>query len=107
MFTVGGRNVYPAEIENALAEHPAVLSCLVVGVPHEDLGQVPHALVHAESTDLDETEVAAFVAQRLAAYKVPRSVEFVDTPLRDDAGKARRTEVREGVIARRQAPGCQ
>jgi bile acid-coenzyme A ligase len=105
MFTVGGRNVYPAEIENALAEHPAVLSCLVVGVPHEDLGQVPHALVHAESADLDETEVAAFVAQRLAAYKVPRSVEFVDTPLRDDAGKARRTEVRHEVIARRQAPG--
>ena len=50
MFTVGGRNVYPAEIENALAEHPAVLSCLVVGVPHEDLGQVPHALVHHEGT---------------------------------------------------------
>ncbi len=49
MFTVGGRNVYPAEIEDALAEHPAVLSCLVVGVPHEDLGQVPHALVHAGS----------------------------------------------------------
>ena len=105
MFTVGGRNVYPAEIENALAEHPAVLSCLVVGVPHEDLGQVPHALVHAGSADLDETAVAAFVAQRLAAYKVPRSVEFVDTPLRDDAGKARRTEVRDEVIARRQAPG--
>jgi bile acid-coenzyme A ligase len=95
MFTVGGRNVYPAEIENALAEHPAVLSCLVVGVPHDDLGQVPHALVHAAAEHgLDETGVAAFVAERLADYKVPRSVEFVDTPLRDDAGKARRTAVR-------------
>ena len=41
MFTVGGRNVYPAEIENALSAHPDVLSCLGVGVPHEDLGQVP------------------------------------------------------------------
>ena len=108
MFTVGGRNVYPAEIENALSEHPAVLSCLVVGVPHEDLGQVPHALVQAEAAGadgaLDEVGVTAFVAQRLAAYKVPRSVEFVDTPLRDDAGKARRTAVRDEVIARRQAP---
>jgi bile acid-coenzyme A ligase len=47
MFTVGGRNVYPAEIENALSAHPDVLSCLVVGVPHEDLGQVPYALVQA------------------------------------------------------------
>ena len=41
MFTVGGRNVYPAEIESALCAHPAVLSCLVVGVPDDDLGQVP------------------------------------------------------------------
>ena len=99
--TVGGRNVYPAEIENALAEHPAVLSCLVVGIPHSDLGQVPHALVHAaDGHGLDESGVAAFVAERLAEYKVPRSVEFVDTPLRDDAGKARRTAVRDEVIAR-------
>lgn len=99
MFTVGGRNVYPAEIENALSEHPAVLSCLVVGVPHVDLGQVPHALVHSDAS-LDEEAVKAFVAERLADYKVPRSVEFVDTPLRDDAGKARRTAVREEVISR-------
>ena len=99
MFTVGGRNVYPAEIENALSEHPAVLSCLVVGVPHEDLGQVPHALVHT-GANLDEEAIRSFVAERLAEYKVPRSVEFVDTPLRDDAGKARRTAVRDEVIAR-------
>jgi bile acid-coenzyme A ligase len=100
MFTVGGRNVYPAEIENALAEHPAVLSCLVVGVPHEDLGQVPHALVHSDADGLDVAGVQVFVAERLADYKVPRSVEFVDTPLRDDAGKARRSAVRDEVIAR-------
>jgi bile acid-coenzyme A ligase len=99
MFTVGGRNVYPAEIENTLAEHPSVLSCLVVGVPHEDLGQVPHALVHS-SGPLDEEAIKAFVAQRLAEYKVPRSVEFTGTPLRDDAGKARRTAVRDEVISR-------
>ncbi|WP_328350147.1 AMP-binding protein [Mycobacterium sp. NBC_00419] len=102
MFTVGGRNVYPAEIESALAEHPAVLSCLVVGVPHEDLGQVPHALVHTDGGGLDDAAVKAFVAERLADYKVPRTVEFVDAPLRDDAGKARRSAVREQVIARLQ-----
>ena len=100
MFTVGGRNVYPAEIENALAEHPAVLSCLVVGVPHDDLGQVAHALVHTDGDGLDVAGVQTFVAERLADYKVPRSVEFVDTPLRDDAGKARRSAVRDEVIAR-------
>lgn len=100
MFTVGGRNVYPAEIESALAEHPEVLSCLAVGLPDDDLGQVPHVLVQA-GTPLDENAVKAFLAKRLASYKVPRTVEFVDRPLRDDAGKARRSAVREEIIARR------
>ncbi|OBK20181.1 AMP-binding protein [Mycobacterium asiaticum] len=101
MFTVGGRNVYPAEIENALSAHPDVLSCLVVGVPHEDLGQVPHVLVHTVTgSELDAPTVQRFVGDQLAAYKVPRTVEFVDTPLRDDAGKARRSAVRDEVVAR-------
>ena len=99
MFTVGGRNVYPAEIESALSAHPNVLSCLVVGVPDDDLGQVPHAIVQADG--LDEAAVIAFLSDRIAGYKVPRTVEFSDTPLRDDAGKARRSAVRDEVIARR------
>lgn len=102
MFTVGGRNVYPAEIESALAEHPEIMSCLAVGVPDDDLGQVPHALVQA-TADLTEESVRAFLAERLAGYKVPRAVEFVDRPLRDEAGKARRSAVREEVISRLQA----
>jgi bile acid-coenzyme A ligase len=101
MFTVGGRNVYPAEIESALSAHPNVLSCLVVGVPDDDLGQVPHALVQADG--LDEAEVIAFLSERIAGYKVPRTVELSDRPLRDDAGKARRSAVRAEVIARRAA----
>lgn len=99
MFTVGGRNVYPAEVESALSAHPGVLSCLVVGVPHDDLGQVPHALVQADG--LDEAEVLAFLSGRIERHKLPRSVEFTDTPLRDDAGKARRSAVRDEVVSRR------
>lgn len=101
MFTVGGRNVYPAEIESALAQHPEVLSSLAVGVPDDDLGQVPHVIVQADG--LDETDVLTFLAGRVAPYKVPRTVEFTDRPLRDDAGKARRSAVRDEVISRRQA----
>jgi bile acid-coenzyme A ligase len=102
MFTVGGRNVYPAEIESALSAHPDILSCLVVGVPDNDLGQVPYAIVQAaDDATLDEAAVIAFLADRIAAYKVPRTVEFTDTPLRDDAGKARRSAVRDEIIARR------
>ena len=99
MFTVGGRNVYPAEIEGALSAHPDVLSCLVVGVPDEDLGQVPYALVQAGRRST-RRPCTAFLRERIAGYKVPRTVEFVDTPLRDDAGKARRSAVRDEVIAR-------
>ena len=99
MFTVGGRNVYPAEIEGALSAHPDVLSCLVVGVPDEDLGQVPYALVQVDGK-LEEAAVIDFLADRIAPYKLPRTVEFVDSPLRDDAGKARRSAVRDEVIAR-------
>jgi bile acid-coenzyme A ligase len=98
MFTVGGRNVYPAEIESALSAHPNILSCLVVGVPAEDLGQVPYAIVQAEG--LDEAAVLEFLREQIASYKVPRTVEFTDKPLRDDAGKARRSAVRDEIIAR-------
>jgi bile acid-coenzyme A ligase len=108
MFTVGGRNVYPAEIENALSAHPDVLSCLVVGVPDPnagDLGQVPHALVQViDGSALDEEAVQAFLSEHVATYKVPRTVEFVDTALRDDAGKARRSAVRAEVMARLRPP---
>ncbi|OBB83850.1 AMP-binding protein [Mycobacterium sp. 852002-30065_SCH5024008] len=112
MFTVGGRNVYPAEIENALSAHPDVLSCLVVGVPDPnsgDLGQVPYALVHtADDAGLDAAGVQQFLREHLAAYKVPPTpdfVEFVDAPLRDDAGKARRSAVRAEIMERLQAVG--
>ena len=79
-----------------------ILSCLVVGVPHDELGQVPHALIQTSGAT-DEPAIMAFLAERVASYKLPHSVEFVDRPLRDDAGKARRTAVRDEVIARRQA----
>jgi bile acid-coenzyme A ligase len=107
MFTVGGKNVYPAEIEGALCAHPDVLSCLVVGVPDEDLGQVPYALVELrDGADRDGKAIQEFLRDRIAAYKAPRTVEFRDTPLRDDAGKARRSAVRTEIIARQQAPAC-
>ncbi|WAC91265.1 AMP-binding protein [Mycobacterium sp. Aquia_213] len=107
MFTVGGRNVYPAEIESALSAHPDVLSCLVVGVPDPnagDLGQVPYALVQAsDDSTLDAAGVQEFLRANIAGYKVPPSpnfIEFVDTALRDDAGKARRSAVRAEIMAR-------
>jgi bile acid-coenzyme A ligase len=98
MILSGGSNVYPAEVEAALLEHPAVESAVVVGLPDEDLGQRVHALVHATG-GLTDDDLRAFLADRLVRYKVPRSFRFVDQDLRDDAGKVRRSALRDQEAA--------
>ena len=94
MILTGGSNVYPAEIEAVLQEHPAVRSCAVIGLPDDDLGNVVHAIVEAEPDEISREALLAFVGARLTRYKVPRSVEYTDQPLRDDAGKVRRAALR-------------
>jgi len=89
MLIVGGANVYPAEVESALMEHPAVRTAVVIALTHDDLGQVPHALLELDGEVTDE-ELRAHLDERLASYKIPRSFERVSEPLRDDAGKVRR-----------------
>jgi bile acid-coenzyme A ligase len=99
MILVGGANVYPAEIEAALDAHPAVRSSAVIGLPDDDLGSRVHAIVDA-TEPVGEAELRAHLAERLAPYKVPRSFEFVCEPLRDDAGKLRRSALRDERLAR-------
>ncbi|HEY2190881.1 MAG TPA: AMP-binding protein [Actinomycetospora sp.] len=92
MIVVGGANVYPAEVEAALLAHPEVADAVVVGEPDEDLGRVVRAVVQPVSgaaPGLAERLPAA-LADRLSRHKIPRTVELVDHPLRDDAGKVRR-----------------
>lgn len=91
----GGANIYPAEVESALAEHPAVECAVVVGLPDDDLGQRVHAVVQVLSDEVTGEELVAFLSERLVRYKVPRSMRLVDHALRDDAGKVRRSAVRE------------
>ena len=93
MILVGGANVYPAEIEAALEEHPLVQSCAVIGLPDEDLGNRIHAVVQPRG-EVSEGELLKHLAERLVTYKRPRSVEFVNEALRDDAGKVRRSALR-------------
>lgn len=92
----GGANIYPAEVEATIEEHPLVRSCVVIGLPDDDLGQRVHAIVDVtDNLDLiGEPELLAFVRKRLVHYKVPRTIEFVSSPLRDDAGKVRRSQLR-------------
>lgn len=99
MIVCGGANVFPAEVEAVIDSHPLVRSCAVVGLPDDDLGQRVHAVVHADPA-LKAEELLEQVGQKLARYKVPRSVEFVDEHLRDDAGKVRRSAVRDAAVER-------
>ncbi|TDJ07578.1 MAG: acid--CoA ligase [Deltaproteobacteria bacterium] len=97
MIVSGGANVYPAEIEAALDAHPAVQSSAVIGLPDDDLGQRIHAIVEAQ-TALSDEELRAHLEQHLVRYKIPRSFEYVKQPLRDDAGKVRRSALREARL---------
>ena len=93
MILVGGSNVYPAEVEGALDAHPLVASCCVIGLPDDDLGSRVHAIVQTTATVTDD-ELRAHLADLLVRYKIPRTFERVDEPLRDDAGKVRRSALR-------------
>jgi len=98
-----GANIYPAEVEAALESHPGVACAIVVGLPDEALGQRVHAVIEA-SEGVDHADLArslpVHIAQKLSRFKCPTSYEITDQRLRDDAGKARRSAIRDGAIAR-------
>ncbi|MFB4300849.1 class I adenylate-forming enzyme family protein [Actinomadura sp. NTSP31] len=90
----GGENVYPAEIENVLAEYPGVRECIVLGVPHPDLGQEVLAVVVFGAAPAAEADLAAFARDRLAYFKVPSRWKITTAPLpRNATGKVIRREV--------------
>jgi acyl-CoA synthetase (AMP-forming)/AMP-acid ligase II len=100
MYISGGENVYPAEIEAALHEHPAVADAAVIGVPDERWGEVGVAIVVLRSEATAE-ELLAHCRARLAGFKVPRAVRFAEQLPRSAAGKLLRREVREHAGAGR------
>jgi long-chain acyl-CoA synthetase len=99
MIISGGVNIYPAEIEKVLHEHPAVADVAVFGIPDEEWGEQVKAAVellpgHAPSPELAEA-LRAFAREHLAGYKVPRSIDFLATLPRTPVGKVRVRELRE------------
>jgi bile acid-coenzyme A ligase len=94
MIVSGGANIYPAEVEAAIDAFPNVRSSAVIGLPDEDLGQRVHAIVDVMSP-VAENSLIEHVQNYLVRFKIPRSFEFVTEPLRDDAGKVRRYQLRE------------
>jgi bile acid-coenzyme A ligase len=98
MILRGGANIYPAEVEAAVAAHPKIRSCVVVGLPDPEFGQRVHAileLVNAADAPSVIDGMGDFLADRLSRYKHPESFEIVSVGPRDDAGKVRRTLLRD------------
>ena len=95
----GGANIYPAEVEAVIEAHPQVRGSAVIGLPDEEWGAVVHAIVQpTEAATLDEAELLEFIGGQLARFKLPKSVEFTDEPLRDEAGKVRRAALRQARL---------
>ncbi len=92
MIVSGGANVFPAEVEAALSEHPAVHDVVVIGLPDPEWGRRVHAIVEATDPTAPPSaeDLDAYVRERIAAYKVPKGYEFVEKLPRTDAGKINR-----------------
>ncbi|WP_405179242.1 AMP-binding protein [Nocardia sp. NBC_01377] len=102
LIIVAGENVYPAEVEKAIAAHPGVHDCAVVGAPDDRWGERVHAFVVARpGTEVTTRDLARFLAGRLAGFKVPSRYEFIDVVPRNPSGKILRRELRERFWAGR------
>ena len=95
MIIYAGENLYPAEIESALCEHPAVLECAVIGVPDERWGEVPKAIVALRAgAEATAAQILRQAKERIAAFKLPKSLDFVDALPRTPSGKVKKAELR-------------
>jgi long-chain acyl-CoA synthetase len=95
MIVSGGENVYPAEIEQVLFEHPGVADVAVIGIPDDTWGEAVHAIVQLRPGDpATADDIIAFCRDRLAGYKRPRSVEFIDQIPRNASMKVLKKDLR-------------
>ncbi len=95
MIIRGGFNVYPREVEEVLYAHPDVLEAAVIGVPHESHGEeVKAVIVTRPDASVGADDIQAWCKQRLAAYKYPRSVEFLDDLPKGPTGKILKRELK-------------
>jgi acyl-CoA synthetase (AMP-forming)/AMP-acid ligase II len=95
MIISGGENIYPAEIEDVICDHQAVLEAAVIGVPDLRWGEAVKAMVVLRSGAIvSQTELMQFIRARIASFKVPKSIEFVARLPRNPSGKILRRELR-------------
>ena len=104
MILSGGVNIYPAEIEAALLGHAAVADAAVFGLPHAELGEQVAAVLQYRAR-VDETELRAFLKERLADFKLPKLIRAIDALPREDSGKVRKRLLRDEWLAELEKAG--
>lgn len=98
MIVTGGENVYSIEVENALAEHPGVAQVVVVGVPDDTWGErITAAVVRRPGNELDEAALVLHARDRIARYKVPKQIVFMDALPTTASGKVRKDLIRRDL----------
>jgi acyl-CoA synthetase (AMP-forming)/AMP-acid ligase II len=96
MIVSGGENVYPAEVENAILGCPGVADAAVIGVPDDRWGEAVKAIVVAKPGESPSpADIIAWARERIAGYKAPKSVDFIDALPRNPSGKVLRRELRK------------
>jgi len=102
MIIAGGYNIYPVELDNVLMAHSKILEACTVGIPHEYRGETVKAFVVVkEGQTLTEEEVTAYCKEKLAAYKVPKMIEFMDDLPKTAVGKILRRELRDREVGKK------
>jgi fatty-acyl-CoA synthase/long-chain acyl-CoA synthetase len=102
MIISGGMNIYPAEIEAALEQHPDIYEAAVFGIPSDDWGETVHAVVvKRPGATLDDPDVVEHARRHLAGYKVPRSISWIDELPKTGSGKILKRELRQPYWAER------
>ena len=95
MIISGGENVYPAQVESAIYGHPSVGEVAVIGVPDDTWGEAVKAcVVPKPGTKIDEADIIAWTSERLAKFKVPKSIDVIDVMPRNASGKILRKDLR-------------
>ena len=101
MIIRGGLNIYPRDVEEVLFEHPAIAEAAVIGKPDPQYGEdVVAFVVRRAGKEVSEDEVLSFCREKLAKYKSPKEVVFVDSLPKSGVGKVLRRELREMAVAR-------
>jgi long-chain acyl-CoA synthetase len=101
MIIAGGYNIYPVELDDVLMGHPKILEACTIGIPHDYRGETVKAfIVVKEGAELTEDEVVKYCKENLAAYKVPKIIEFIDDLPKSAVGKILRRKLKEMEMAK-------